>query len=79
MFPINRLHIIRFRQLFVSLMLSSLAVSCSDDVVSSSVYEYDGVERTVSLNLQSEGFIGDDSRASRAIGNGLVDENTIKD
>ncbi|MDE6683715.1 MAG: hypothetical protein K2J94_00880, partial [Duncaniella sp.] len=61
-------------------MLSSLAVSCSDDVVSSSsVYEYDGVERTVSLNLQSEGFIGDASRASRAIGNGLVDENTIKD
>ncbi|MDE5826130.1 MAG: hypothetical protein K2H57_01005, partial [Duncaniella sp.] len=65
--------------MFVSLMLSSLVVSCSDDLVSSPADVCEGVERIVSLNLQSEGFSGDDSCASRAIGDGLVDENTIKD
>ena len=79
MLSINKQHIIRFRQMFVSLMLSSLVVSCSDDLVSSPADVCEGVERIVSLNLQSEGFSGDDSCASRAIGDGLVDENTIKD
>ena len=79
MFPIDNLHIIHFRQTFIALMLALLATSCDDDLVSPTADVYEGVESIVSLNLQSEGFSGDDSHTTRAIGNGLVEENTIKD
>ena len=79
MFPINNPYIIRLRQSFIPLMLALMAVSCNDDIVSSPADVCEGVERTVSLNLQSDRFSGDDAAPSRAIGNGSVDENTIKD
>ncbi|MDE6085122.1 MAG: hypothetical protein K2G40_01805, partial [Muribaculaceae bacterium] len=79
MFSINNLYIIRIRQSFIPLMLALLAISCNDELVSSPADVCEGVERTVSLNLQSEGFTGDDSHMSRAIGNGSVEENIIKD
>ena len=79
MFPINKLHITSFCRLLVALMLFSPAISCSDDLVPSPADVCEGVEVTVSLNLQSESFSGDDSPTSRAIDNGFVDENTIKD
>ena len=79
MLSLNKLHITPVCRTLASLMLTLLAVSCSDDPVPSPSDESEGVERTVSLCLQSEGFSGDDSGASRAIDDGIVDENTIKD
>ncbi|MDE6801602.1 MAG: hypothetical protein K2J06_02440, partial [Muribaculaceae bacterium] len=79
MFTKDKLLIIHFRQTFIPLMIAFLAISCNDEFMSSPADPDEGVELTVSLNLQSEGFSGDDSRASRAIVDGFVDENTIKD
>ena len=79
MFPIYNLHIIHFRQTLIALMLALMATSCDDDLVSPTTDVCEGVESIVTLNLQSEGFSGDDTHTTRAIGNGLVEENTIKD
>ncbi|MBD5214430.1 MAG: DUF4906 domain-containing protein [Bacteroidales bacterium] len=79
MFTKDKLLIIHFRQTFIPLMIAFMAISCNDEFMSSPADPDEGVELTVSLNLQSEGFSGDDSRASRAIVDGFVDENTIKD
>ena len=79
MFPTNNLYIKHFLHTFIPLTLSLLAISCSDDLASPTADVCEGVERTVSLTLQSEAFSGDDSHASRALNAGFVDENTIKD
>ena len=80
MFPINKQYTLRFRQSFIPLMLALLAISCSDELVPSQAEEVcDGVECTVSLNLQSEAFSGDVSPASRSVNVGFVDEDAIKD
>ena len=78
MFSINYQYIIRFRQVFFPLILIFLAISCRDDFMSTSTNVCEGIECTVSLNLQSESFSGDNYNATRGMDDVLVDENTVK-
>ena len=79
MFSINNQYITGVRHTFIPLILALLTISCNDEIVLSPVDGCEGIERTVSLNLRSEGFSGDASGSSRSFADGFVEENTIKD